>query len=370
MPQELVAIGPRQPVLRDYDEPPLGPTDIRIHTEFASPKHGTELVGFRDEPAAHRVYDARLGVMTDVLERGASRFPKRLGNMAVGIVTEAGPEVSRFNPGDRVFGHFPIRETQTVDERRADRLPPGLEPDAAVCLDPAVMAFAMRDAGVKLGDRVAIFGLGAIGLFAVQLSRLAGAQQVIGVDFIAHRRAVACALGADVVLDPRDGDVGVAIRTLADGQPSAWEAPDAPRRIVGGYTETPSQVRQLGVDVAIEASGSTRALHDAIRSTRFGGTVCVLSFYGGEARGLHLGEEFHINQLTLISARAESLPARDAPGWDLKRMTETALAWLTSGKLRTEGIVYPIVSFDDAVEAYREIDLHPERSIKLGVRFA
>ena len=47
-----------------------------------------------------------------------------------------------------------------------------------------------------------------------------------------------------------------------------------------------------------------------------------------------------------------------------------ALGWLESGRLRTDGIVTPVVSFDESVEAYREIDEHPERSIKLGVRFS
>ena len=44
------------------------------------------------------------------------------------------------------------------------------------------MALAMRDAGIKLGDRVAIFGLGAIGLFAVQLAKAAGADWVVAID--------------------------------------------------------------------------------------------------------------------------------------------------------------------------------------------
>jgi threonine dehydrogenase-like Zn-dependent dehydrogenase len=95
----------------------------------------------------------------------------------------------------------------------------------------------------------------------------------------------------------------------------------------------------------------------------------VLSFYGGEGVGLRLGEEFHINRLELVSARAQSLPLRDAPGWNLQRIVETSLAWLASGRLRVNGIVTPIVPFEDAVEAYRAIDEHPEQSIKLGIRF-
>jgi threonine dehydrogenase-like Zn-dependent dehydrogenase len=65
----------------------------------------------------------------------------------------------------------------------------------------------------------------------------------------------------------------------------------------------------------------------------------------------------------------ESLPLRDAPAWTLERLVEVALGWLENGRLRTDGIVTPVVPFRESVEAYREIDEHPERSIKLGIRF-
>ena len=189
MPRELVATGPREPVIRDYEDPPLGPDQIRITTEFASPKHGTELVGYRNDPVASRPYDFAWGASIQrPPEIALGSFPKPLGNMAVGMVSEVGPGVTRFRVGDRVFGHFPIRETQTVDEANADLLPEGLSPEAAVCLDPLVMALAMRDAGIKLGDRVAVFGLGAIGLFCVQLAKAAGADWVVAVDPLANRR--------------------------------------------------------------------------------------------------------------------------------------------------------------------------------------
>lgn len=290
--------------------------------------------------------------------------------MAVGVITEIGPEVTRFAVGDRVFGHFPIRETQTVDESEADLLPEGLSPEAAVCLDPLVMALAMRDAGIKLGDRVAIFGLGAIGLFAVQLAREAGADWVVAIDPIARRRELARELGADVVLDPLagDGDVGMEIRRLTGPAPDT-ETPRPRTRITGGYLERPTQTGNLGVDVAVETSGSVPALHQAIRATRFGGTICMVSFYGKDATGLYLGDEFHVNRLTLISVRAETLPGRDAPVWDLKRLVDLALSWLVSGRMRTEGIISPIVDFADSAEAYRAIDERPEESIKLGIRF-
>ncbi len=282
MPRELIATAPRTPELRDYDDPPLNAGQIRIRTELASPKHGTELVAYRDDPVASRPYDPAWGaVIPKPPELVRAGFPMRLGNMAVGVVTETGPDVSRFKAGDRVFGHFPIRETQTVDETRADPLPDGLSAWAALCLDPVVMALAIRDAGIALGDRVAVFGLGAIGLVALQLARLAGADQVIAVDPLANRREVALALGADMTLDPSagDGDAGLAIRRLGlDGASPVPVANRPATPLIGGYTERTTQDHQLGVDVALETSGSIAALHAAIRATRFGGTVCVVSF--------------------------------------------------------------------------------------------
>lgn len=371
MPLELVATAPRTPVLRPYDEPPLGPSQVRLRTEFASPKHGTELVGYRNDPAANRPYDPNRGAaFARPAEEGLTGFPRRLGNMAVGVVTEVGPDVSRLKVGHRVYGHFPIRETQTCDEAACDPMPHGMTPEAAVCLDPAVMAFAMRDANVKLGDRVAVFGLGAIGLMCVQLAKLAGAELVVGVDFLENRRTLATTYGADHVLDPRavGNDAGLAVRELFGpaGERPTWASGP---RLLGGYREDLTQVGERGADVTVETSGSTRALHDAIRAARFGGTVCVISYYGGEAQGLYLGDEFHVNRLNMVSCRAQSLPMRDFPAWTLARYAAVCEEWLRTGKLRTEGIITPVVAIADAAEAYREIDEHPERSIKLGVAF-
>jgi threonine dehydrogenase-like Zn-dependent dehydrogenase len=370
MPRELIATAPRTPVIREYDEPPLGPAQIRIKTELASPKHGTELVGYRNDPVANRPYDFAWGAnIPRPPEVGLQGFPRPLGNMAVGTVTEVGPDVTRFAVGDRVFGHFLIRETQTIDESGADPLPDGLSPEAAVCLDPLVMALAMRDAGIKLGDRVAIFGLGAIGLFAVQLAKAAGADWVVAIDPLENRRALAVQFGADVAIDPLagDGDVGMEIRRRTGPTPDP--TPRAQTRVTGGYLERPTQTGNLGVDVAVETSGSVPALHQAVRATRFGGTICMISFYGKDATGLYLGDEFHVNRLTLVSARAETLPGRDAPVWDLKRLVDLALSWLVIGRMRTEGIITPIVDFADSAEAYRAIDERPQESIKLGIRF-
>ena len=97
MPRELVATAPRTPAIREYDEQPLSPNQIRIRTEFASPKHGTELVAYRNDPVANRPYDYSVGaVLPRDPTEGLNTFPRPLGNMAVGVVSETGTAVSGF----------------------------------------------------------------------------------------------------------------------------------------------------------------------------------------------------------------------------------------------------------------------------------
>jgi len=70
-----------------------------------------------------------------------------------------------------------------------------------------------------------------------------------------------------------------------------------------------------------------------------------------------------------VFTRAESEPHRDHPRWNNRRLADVAWELLAAGRLHCEPVIQPVVDFDDVVAAYREIDAHPERSVKLGVRF-
>ena len=349
MPRELVALGVRTPALREYDDQPLGPGEIRVKTSFGAPKHGTELHGYRgDSPFANSHWDAEQRIfLPGAAERTA--FPQSLGNIAVGTVTEVAPDVAGVSVGDRVAGYGPLRESQRWVWGNAGtypgvrRMPDSMTWQDAVCLDPVTVALGgIRDGNVRLGDRVAVFGLGAIGLMAVQLAKLAGASFVAAVDPLATRRAVAAVTGADLVVDPSELDAGLEIR-----------------RATGGP----------GVDVAIESSGSARGLHGAIRGLAFGGTVALVAWYNEFTGGLDLGREAHFNRPNLSFTRAESEPHRDHPRWNNRRQADAAWNLLATGQINCAPVIQPIVAFDDVVAAYREIDEHPERSVKLGVRF-
>ena len=336
-------MGPRKLAVREYEERPLRPNEVRIRSVLSAEKHGTMLAFYRGTaPFLEKRYDHRLGLF---LERGEGRgvYPMHVGNMTVGVVVEVGEGVERLKVGDRVFGYLPIRETHTVSEDEVWPAPPELSDEELVCVDPAAVALmAVREGMVRLGDTVAVFGLGAIGLMTVQMAKLSGALTVIGVDPLERRRRLAEEYGADATINPYECDVGLEVRKHVHG----------------------------GVDVAIDASGSYQALHQAVRATRWGGRVVPVSWYQGEAKGLFLGEEFHHNRVLLISgARVESEPYREHPLWDRRRVYDTVLELFKRGSLTVRGLLHPVVSFENAVEAYRLIDEHPEEVVKLGVRY-
>jgi alcohol dehydrogenase len=106
---------------------------------------------------------------------------------------------------------------------------------------------------VTLGDKVAVFALGPIGLCAAIGARLLGASMVIGVDGDDGRIAFAKKMGVDVVLDYRKDDVIAEIKRLTGG----------------------------GADVAIEALGTQPTFENALRVLRPGGTLSSLGVYSG-----------------------------------------------------------------------------------------
>src|SRR4029079_1886321 len=136
-------------------------------------------------------------------------------------------------------------------------IPDALSDDAVLmCPDIFSTGLSGAESGhIKVGDAVAIFAQGPIGLCATAGARLKGASLVIGVDPLAERLEIARAFGADVTINTSDGDPVAAIKRLTDGR---------------------------GVDVAIEALGRQETFDAAVRAIRPGGTLSSLGVYSGK----------------------------------------------------------------------------------------
>jgi 2-desacetyl-2-hydroxyethyl bacteriochlorophyllide A dehydrogenase len=342
----LLLEGPRTLRLRDENAPGLGPREIRVRSLVSGISHGTELNLYRGTSAfADRVFDRDLRAFVRP-DPPRPAYPATLGYELVGTVDEVGAEVRELQPGDLVHVGAPHRDEAVLDldVAAASTYPPVLLPAGGplerwlfVSLG-AVALVAAHDARIKLGDHVAVIGLGAIGLLVVQMARRAGAHGISAVDPVAARRELALELGADEVFDPPGA---VAIKRSAGG-----------------------------ADVAIETSGVTAGLHDAIAAARLGGTVVTVGFYQGGAAEVRLGEEWHHNRLDMVSSMgAWGAPHRAHPAWDRPRVMRTVVDLLASGALRVEDLPVRHFPFEQAVEAYGWLDANPNEAVKVALTY-
>jgi threonine dehydrogenase-like Zn-dependent dehydrogenase len=132
--------------------------------------------------------------------------------------------------------------------------------DEQVLMCPDIMSTGFSGAesgGIRIGDSVAVFAQGPIGLCATAGARLSGATTVIGVDGIVGRLEVSRRFGADFSVDIHDGDPVEQIMVITDGR---------------------------GVDVAIEALGTQGTFEAALRVIRPGGTLSSLGVYSTDLR--------------------------------------------------------------------------------------
>jgi alcohol dehydrogenase len=114
---------------------------------------------------------------------------------------------------------------------------------------------AAETADVSIGQTVAVFAQGPIGLCSTAGARLKGASLIIGVDALENRLTLSKRMGADEVIDFTQEDPIAAIKRLTGGR---------------------------GVDVAIEALGKQETFQWCLDATRPGGIVSSLGVYGGK----------------------------------------------------------------------------------------
>ena len=346
MGRVLVLEGPRTLRLREEDAPELRPREVLVRTLVSGISHGTELNLYRGSSAfADREFDRELRAFVTP-DPPHPTYPALLGYSLVGVVEAVGAEVTELAPGDLVHAGVPHREQAVVDLDAAARatyplirLPATEPPPWALFVSlGAVALVAVHDANLKVGDHVAVFGLGAIGLMVVQMARLAGAARVTAVDPVAERRELALELGAHAAVDP---PAGVAIKRAG-----------------------------RGVDAAIETSGAPAGLHDAIAAAALGSRVVTVGFYQGGAEAVRLGEEWHHNRLDMVSSMgAWGAPHRAHPSWDRPRVMQTVVDLLAGSAVRVDGLPVRRFAFDQAAEAYSWLDANPNEAVKVALTY-
>jgi len=291
-----------------------------------------------------------------------------IGHEPVGVIYEMGVGLSGYSVGDRVLvgaitpcgqcnyclgGNWsqcggPIggwKFGNTIDGAQAEyllvpgaqanlaKIPDELSDEQVVLLaDIASTGIsAAENADVQIGDTVAVFAQGPIGLCATAGAKLKGAGFIVGVESDPVRAAIAKKMGADLVLDYTKGDVVAEIRRLTNGR---------------------------GVDVAIEALGAQATFESALRVLRAGGTLSSLGVYSGklsvpvEPFAAGLGD--HKIVTTLCPGGKERM----------RRLMEL----VRHGRLDLRPLLTHTFSLDRITEAYELFGQRKDGVIKVAIR--
>jgi len=295
-----------------------------------------------------------------------------IGHEPVGVIEELGQGVTGFEVGDRVLvgaitpcgqcraclsgnlsqcGHGEGYEAiggwrfgNTINGAQAEyllvphaqanlaKIPDELSDEQVVLLaDIASTGFSGAESGgVRIGDMVAVFAQGPIGLCATAGARLMGASLIIGVDSDESRLEMSRRLGADVTLNPLGVDVVTEIKRLTGG----------------------------GADVSIEALGAQGTFENALRCLRPGGVLSSLGVYSGklqvpyEAFAAGLGD--HRIVTTLCPGGKERM----------RRLMETVKA----RRVDLTPLLTHTFSLDEIREGYRVFGERIDGALKVAIK--
>lgn len=340
--------GPRQVEVAEHESAALPAGHLRVRTRYSGISAGTELTAYRGtNPYLTRTWDAEARIFRD----GAAGIEYPVagwGYSEVGEVTEVSPELVEVPGmpavGDLVWGIWGHRSEGIVPAERmvGHTLPAGLEPLAGAFARVGAIAYnAVLAADIHLGEEVAVFGQGVIGLLTTRLAQLNGAR-VTAVDALDGRLDTARTYGARRTLNARTDSVAERVREATGG---------------------------LGADVAIEISGVYPALHEALRSVTVGGRVVASGFYQGDGAGLRLGDEFHHNRVQLICSQIGGVPPQLAGRWTVERLQQTFLSLVAEGLVDVKSLVSHVVPVAEAADAYVLLDERPAEALQVVLEF-
>jgi threonine dehydrogenase-like Zn-dependent dehydrogenase len=343
----LVFVAPGKIELVQKAIPRPGPTDVLIRITLTT-ICGTDIHILKGE------YPVKSGLT--------------LGHEPVGVIAEIGSEVKGYEIGQRVVvgaitpcGHCGSclsgthsqcggkamggwRFGNTIDGAQAEYLlvphaaanlaiiPPNLT-DEQVLMCPDIMStgFSGAESGnIRIGDSVAVFAQGPIGLCATVGARLRGAAQIFTVDTVANRLVISRKFGATSTINFKDQDPVKAILAQTDG---------------------------MGVDVAIEALGTQQTFESCLKAVKPGGTVSSLGVY---SKGLNIPLDAFDGGLG-----DHKIVTTLCPGG--KERMRRLMNIVATGRIDTQPLVTHRFKLDQIIEAYELFSSQKDGVLKVGI---
>jgi S-(hydroxymethyl)glutathione dehydrogenase/alcohol dehydrogenase len=297
------------------------------------------------------LYTTICGAQINEIEaaKGPDKFlPHLLGHEASATVVDIGLGITTVKPGDTVVLHWrpslgiqgpppaykwrgaklnagwvtTFNDYAVISENRMTVIPPDYDLKVAPLLGCAVTTAAgviNNDAKVKIGESVAVFGIGGVGLNVIQFAHLAGSYPIVAVDLVDAKLEMAKSRGATHTLNPsKVEDLDAAIR-----------------EIVGNG----------GPDKIVETTGAKSVIELAYNLTHADGT-CVLVGVPSEKVSIYT-LPIHFNKVLTGSHGGDARPHIDIP---------RLIALSKAGRFSLDGIItheFPLDQINDALEVVR-----------------
>ena len=310
--------------LQDIAIPNMGANDVLVRVKAAGICHS----------------DAHYRAGTSRVEP----LPMTLGHEVAGVIEQVCQGVTHLIPGERVCVHYMVTcghceycnagqeqfctsgamigkhreggyaEYIAVPARSAFVLPEEIpfEAGAIMMCSSATSFHALHKARLKPGETVAVFGVGGLGMSAVQLAYAMGALRVIAVDIDEDRLALAQQFGA-LPVNAREGDAAEQVRQLTQGR---------------------------GVDVALELIGLPLTMRQAVQSLAVQGRAALAGITQKSFEVMPYHE--------LINREAEIIGVSDHLASEMPLLLELA----RQGRLNLSQIVTRTIALDaDAINA-------------------
>ena len=317
-----------------------------------------------------------------------------LGHETMGIVEEAGKEVTRVKKGDRVIVPFPVScghcafceagECSQCDNSNPNgeaggllgysesfgdyaggqaqylrvpyanvgpvKVPEELDDEQVLFLTDILPTsrWGAEIGGVKKGDTVVVLGCGPVGLLTIKWALFLGAGRVLAVDNVGYRLAHAAGYGAETLNFEDYDNTGLELKELTHG------GADVVIDCVGMDGKMSAMEKMESV-LKLQA-GSKSAVEIACEAVRKCGTVAMVGVYGGRYNAFPLGNFFSRN----VALRMGQCPAQ--------RYIEPILELIRQGRFDATDIITHRLRLEEGEHGYQVFDKKEENCIKVVLK--
>lgn len=273
--------------------------------------------------------------------------PYTHGHEFSGEVVAIGSKVTRFKIGDRVTGepllycgecdsckegyynacehvsglgysgNGAFAEYLIMKEKSVHHIPDEIDDKLGTLIEPSAVSYgAVVDSGMKEGDTCVVFGMGPIGIMAMQAANALKAKYTIAVDINDDRLAIAKKMGATYTINGSKENV----------------------------VEKIKEITKKGCDIAIEAAGTETTFNQALESTKSRGTIqCVAMYY--QPLSIHNPYAFNTKELTLKMSQSAYI----------KNRFEKVIELIATKQLYPELLLSKEITLDHLDEGMKEL---------------